>query len=235
MTLTNRPRRIVLVRHGESQGNIDDAIYETVPDHALTLTAKGVEQATEVGRRLRAYLKDEPVTLYASPYIRTRQTVAAMDLGVPLDDMRIEPRLREQDWANFQDAKDIADQRRLRDDYGHFYYRFTHGESGSDVYDRVSTFLESLWRYIEGEPVGPGRHPMSDQNLVIVTHGLTMRLFCMRWFHWSVEYFESLENPINGGHVVLVRQPDLRYKLETPFVQWDQAYIPTDRERSSWV
>ena len=36
---------------------------------------------------------------------------------------------------------------------------------------------------------------MSDQSLVIVTHGLTMRLFCMRWFHWSVEYFESLENP----------------------------------------
>jgi hypothetical protein len=76
---------------------------------------------------------------------------------------------------------------------------------------------------------------MSDQNLVIVTHGLTMRLFCMRWFHWSVEYFESLENPVNGGHVVLVRQPDLRYKLETPFVQWDQTYVPTDRERSSWV
>jgi broad specificity phosphatase PhoE len=92
-----------------------------------------------------------------------------------------------------------------------------------------------LWRYIEGEPVGPGRHPMSDQNLVIVTHGLTMRLFCMRWFHWSVEYFESLENPVNGGHVVLVRQPDLRYKLETPFVQWDQTYVPTERERTSWV
>ena len=38
MTETNRPRRIILVRHGESQGNVDDAIYETVPDHALTLT-----------------------------------------------------------------------------------------------------------------------------------------------------------------------------------------------------
>ena len=51
--------------------------------------------------------------------------------------MRIEPRLREQDWANFQDPADIAEQKRLRNEYGHFYYRFTHGESGSDVYDRV--------------------------------------------------------------------------------------------------
>jgi broad specificity phosphatase PhoE len=234
MALTNRPRRIVLVRHGESQGNVDDAIYETVPDHALTLTPKGVEQATAAGRRLRAYLKDEPVTLYASPYVRTRQTVAALDLGVPVEDMRIEPRLREQDWANFQDPADIAEQRKRRNEYGHFYYRFTHGESGSDVYDRVSTFLESLWRYIEADPAAPGGDPMSDQNLVIVTHGLTMRLFCMRWFHWSVEYFESLENPENGDYVALVRRRDLKYQLETPFVQWDRTYVPTERERSSW-
>ena len=114
MGVTNRPRRIVLVRHGESQGNVDDAIYETVPDHALTLTPKGVEQATEAGRRLRAYLGSEPVTVYASPYVRTRQTVEALGLGVPSEDVRIEPRLREQDWANFQDPADIAEQKRLR-------------------------------------------------------------------------------------------------------------------------
>jgi broad specificity phosphatase PhoE len=76
---------------------------------------------------------------------------------------------------------------------------------------------------------------MSEQNVVIVTHGLTMRLFCMRWFHWSVEYFESLENPVNGGHVVLLRQPDLKYRLEEPFVQWNRDYVPTARERSSWL
>jgi broad specificity phosphatase PhoE len=235
MGMSNRPRRILLVRHGESQGNVDDSIYETVPDHALSLTPTGVVQATEAGRRLRAYLGDEPVTMYASPYVRTRQTVEALALGVATEDVRIEPRLREQDWANFQDPADIAEQKRLRNEYGHFYYRFTHGESGSDVYDRVSTFLESLWRYIEAETPGLGGHRMSDQNLVIVTHGLTMRLFCMRWFHWSVEFFESLENPENGGFVVLTRQPDLKYQLETPFVQWNHAYVPTERERSSWV
>ena len=92
MGQTNRPRRIILIRHGESQGNIDDAIYETVPDHALTLTALGIEQATEAGRQLRAYLQDEPVTLYASPYVRTRQTVEALGLGVPIEDVRIDAR-----------------------------------------------------------------------------------------------------------------------------------------------
>jgi broad specificity phosphatase PhoE len=228
MAAASRPKRIVLVRHGESEGNLDDSIYETVPDHALSLTATGVEQAAATGGELRAYLAGEPVTMYASPYVRVRQTIEALDLGIPLDDVRIEPRLREQDWANFQDPQDISAQKKLRNDYGHFYYRFTHGESGSDVYDRVSTFLESLWRSFEAKPV-------VDQNLVIVTHGLTMRLFCMRWFHWSVEYFEALENPVNGSYVVLVRQPDLKYRLEQPFVQWDSRYAPTARELSSWA
>jgi hypothetical protein len=62
-----------------------------------------------------------------------------------------------------------------------------------------------------------------------------MRLFCMRWFHWSVEYFESLDNPANGQPVVLLRQEDLRYRLEAPFTQWDAAVVPTRRERASWL
>ena len=141
--------------------------------------------------------------------------------------MRVEPRLREQDWANFQDPADIAEQKELRDRYGHFFYRFTQGESGSDVYDRVSTFLESMHRNFET--------PLAPRNVVIVTHGLTMRLFCMRWFHWGVDYFESLDNPGNAQPVVLLRQADFRYRLEQPFTQWDPGVVPTERERSSWL
>ena len=51
-----RPRRIVLVRHGESAGNADDTVYEREPDHALALTEKGWQQAEETGKRLREVL-----------------------------------------------------------------------------------------------------------------------------------------------------------------------------------
>jgi broad specificity phosphatase PhoE len=227
VSLRHRPKRIILVRHGESEGNVDDTIYEHVPDHRINLTPRGVEQARRTGDKLRELLDGEPVHVYVSPYRRTRQTLEALGLPVAADDVRVEPRLREQDWANFQDPEDIAEQRALRDRYGHFYYRFTHGESGSDVYDRVSTFLESMFRKFET--------PRAPRNIVIVTHGLTMRLFCMRWFHWSVEYFESLENPENGQPVVLVRQPDFRYKLAEPFAQWDPSVEPTERERACWL
>ena len=53
-----------------------------------------------------------------------------------------------------------------------------------------------------------------------MTHGLTMRLFCMRWFHWSVEYFESLNNPDNAEVRTLVRTDVGKYELDKPFSQW---------------
>lgn len=221
-----RPQRIILVRHGESQGNADDSIYETVPDHALHLTELGREQVADAGRQLRELIGGETLRMWVSPYVRTQETAELLGLGVPRDDWRFEPRLREQDWANFQNPAKIKKEKALRNDYGHFWYRFAEGESGSDVYDRVSTFLESLHRNFDD--------PRMEQNVVIVTHGLTMRLFCMRWFYWSVEYFESISNPENGTFVVLNKQPDERYKLTRPFEQWDTSVVPTERERTSW-
>ncbi|GGN00978.1 phosphoglycerate mutase [Terrabacter tumescens] len=227
MSLEHRPNRIILVRHGESEGNLDDTIYERLPDHRIGLTPKGFEQARQTGTAIRDVLDGESVEVYVSPYVRTRQTLEALALPVADRDVRVEPRLREQDWANFQDPADIAEQKAQRDRYGHFFYRFREGESGSDVYDRVSTFLESMHRNFET--------PSAPRNVVVVTHGLTMRLFCMRWFHWSVEYFESLDNPENAQPVVLLRQPDFRYRLERPFTQWDAGVVPTERERASWL
>jgi broad specificity phosphatase PhoE len=226
MDLSRRPLRIVLLRHGESEANVDQAVFERVPDHAISLTANGREQAVAAGKELRVQFEEQPVRVYVSPYRRTLQTLDALGLDDLVETTREEPRLREQDWANFQDSQDIARQRKLRDDYGHFFYRFTDGESGADVYDRVSTFLETLHRDWDAKN--------SPRNVLIVSHGLTMRLFCMRWFHWSVQFFESLSNPGNAETRVLVRQPDYRYKLDRPIEQWND-HQPTERERSAWL
>lgn len=36
--------------------------------------------------------------------------------------------------------------------------------------------------------------PSHDLNLIIVSHGLTSRVFLMKWFKWTVEQFEHLNN-----------------------------------------
>ncbi|MEC4015860.1 histidine phosphatase family protein [Streptomyces sp. H27-D2] len=207
-----RPRRIVLIRHGESEGNIDDTVYEREPDHALSLTPTGLLQAEVAGARMRALFGDERVSAYVSPYRRTHQTFQALGLDPSRVRVREEPRLREQDWGNWQDRDDVRRQKAYRDAYGHFFYRFAQGESGADVYDRVGSFLESLWRSFED----PGHPP----NVLIITHGLTMRLFCTRWFHWTVAEFESLSNPGNAVSRELLLGADGRYSLDRPFEHW---------------
>ncbi|MBW5484912.1 histidine phosphatase family protein [Streptomyces bambusae] len=210
-----RPRRIVLLRHGESEGNIDDTVYEREPDHALRMTPAGRAQAMAAGARLREVFGDERISAYVSPYRRTLQTFRDLRLDPARVRMREEPRLREQDWGNWQDREDVQRQKAYRDAYGHFFYRFAQGESGADVYDRVGAFLESLYRSFEA--------PDHPPNVLLVTHGLTMRLFCMRWFHWSVAEFESLSNPGNGSTRMLLLGDDGRYRLDRPFERWTTA------------
>lgn len=216
MTL-GRPKRIVLVRHGESLANLDGGVYEHTPDHAIGLTPAGFEQGRRTGVKLRETFADEDVQVYVSPYIRAHQTLRALAIDDLTTRVAEEPRLREQDWANYQDSEDIARQKELRDRYGHFFYRFTDGESGADVYDRVSSFLETLHRQFARDDY--------PANALLVTHGLTMRLFCMRWFHWSVEYFESLNNPDNADIRMLVRTEEGKYELDQPFTQWVERRV----------
>jgi hypothetical protein len=49
-----------------------------------------------------------------------------------------DPRIREQDFGNYQDPDKIQQAKRDRHRFGAFYYRFPYGESASDVCSRNS-------------------------------------------------------------------------------------------------
>lgn len=46
------PKRIILVRHGESVGNVNEEAYATTPDWAIPLTENGKNQARHLGSQL---------------------------------------------------------------------------------------------------------------------------------------------------------------------------------------
>ena len=71
-----KPKRIILVRHGESEGNADREMYETTPDYKLNLTSLRRNQAVEAGNTIKSIIGNESVYAYVSPYYRTRQTYA---------------------------------------------------------------------------------------------------------------------------------------------------------------
>mmetsp|Transcript_13747 Transcript_13747/g.22694 ORF Transcript_13747/g.22694 Transcript_13747/m.22694 type:complete len:396 (+) Transcript_13747:185-1372(+) len=196
------PKVIYLVRHGQSEANLDYSILEKKADHRIELTDSGRQQALDVGHTLRERIGDQPIMFYVSPYLRAVQTYEGIITQFDNDKCRLflEPRLREQDFGNFQDPREMARAKLERKAHSNFYFRFPNGESGADVYDRVSTLLETLFRDFN--------KPGFPSVVVIVSHGLLMRLFLMRWYHWTVEFFESTENPGNCDLYLMSRKSD---------------------------
>lgn len=147
---TLRPKRIILIRHGESLGNVDDKAYVTTPDWKVPITPKGRNQANKAGETLNSLIDtDEFVFLYYSPYLRTRQTVDEIIKHLKpkqIISSREEPRISEQQFGNFQNVKDVLYAKQERHEFGRFYYRFKSGEAGLDVYSRVSSFISTLLR-----------------------------------------------------------------------------------------
>lgn len=208
-----KPKKIILIRHAESEGNADRSMYATKPDYALELSKKGIAQSENAGRELREIIKDESAFFYVSPFFRTRMTFEGIAKALDLEKIKWieEPRLREQEWGHLHDANTSGLIDMQRDAYGTFYYRIQDGESAADVYDRVSDFFGTLHRDFEKAD--------SAQNVIIVTHGMTLRLFLMRWFHWTVEQFEEIANPKNCEMVVLEMRESGKYKLEKPMAK----------------
>uniref|UniRef100_A0A6N2MQ59 Phosphoglycerate mutase-like protein AT74H n=1 Tax=Salix viminalis TaxID=40686 RepID=A0A6N2MQ59_SALVM len=219
--LPPRPRRIILVRHGQSQGNVDESVYTRIADPKISLTEKGKAQAEECGQRIREMIeKDEAddwkVYFYVSPYKRTRETLQNLARAFErsrIAGMREEPRLREQDFGNFQDRERMRAEKAIRMLYGRFFFRFPNGESAADVYDRITGFRETLRADIDIGRFQPPGEQSPNMNLVIVSHGLTLRVFLMRWYKWTVEQYEKLHNFGNGGVVVMERGFGGRYSL----------------------
>ncbi|KAL5121568.1 hypothetical protein ACEQ8H_000640 [Pleosporales sp. CAS-2024a] len=224
-----KPRMIILVRHAQSEGNKNRDIHQFIPDHRVKLTPHGITQAEEAGRQLRSMLKpDDTIQFFTSPYRRTRETTEGILRTLTADDpapspfprnkIKVfeEPRLREQDFGNFQPCS--AEMERMwqeRADYGHFFYRIPDGESAADAYDRVSGFNESLWRQFGDEDF--------PSVCVLVTHGLMTRVFLMKWYHWSVEYFEDLRNVNHCEFMIMKRSEDNgKFILQNELRTWSE-------------
>jgi len=202
-----RPKRIILVRHGESEGNLDRTRYQIIQDFALKLSPFGIQQAKQAGVQIKELLEEQKVHVYLSPFFRTRETFQYIRESITNNVTKAieDPRIREQDWGHLRHPDDNKGIIEERDSFSTFYFRIPDGESGADVYDRVSSFLDTLHRDFEKADF--------PENVLIVSHGLTIRLFLMRWFHWSVEEFENLHNPKNCQIIIMEKQADHHYIL----------------------
>ncbi len=107
--MRTRPKRIILVRHGQSEGNIDESAYTRIPDSKIALTEVGWKQAVQCGKKIRHVIESDheenwQVYFYVSPYRRTLQTLRGIGMAFErhrIAGVREEPRLREQDFGGY--------------------------------------------------------------------------------------------------------------------------------------
>lgn len=205
-----KPKRIILVRHGESEGNVEGTSYESIPDYALKLTENGKQQAKNAGEKINEIIGEESIHSYVSPFHRTRETFAHIESVIGAKNVKTieDSRIREQDWGNLRSYDNEKRIMKERGAYGIFYFHIENGESGANVYDRTSTFFEMVHRdFLRAD------YP---ENSLVVTHGVTLRILLMRILNWSVEEFEDVYNPENCEIFVLELNDKDEYELITP-------------------
>ena len=210
--------RIFLIRHGESEGNVDLSVYEKKPDHALDLTPKGAAMARASGKFLREYLTKlhgskealgHHVRMWVSPYARTRQTAENVlrelngSGGEPwVDSVRESPFLAEQDFGSFeghgggamQTYRAEFERNLIKKDYqGQFWSRWPNGESCFDVCVRMSAIFSDITAGFMMSP--KGRPPI--RTVIVVSHGVTIRAFIAAWCRYSPEWVAHTKNPPN--------------------------------------
>ncbi len=195
--------RIFLIRHGESVSNTGENYVARIPDHLVSLTETGKEQARKNGEWLANYCKEKGIDvtkarIWRSPYLRTRQTSEEFNKYLHITDIREDITLTEQqyglfdsvpeaDWARLY-PNEYAEYIRQQSNYGKFYARLPLGESPFDVAIRVHQFMGTIYRDYEKHGV---------DTLFVFTHGTTLRTFLLRWFHYSPEWYHEERNPKN--------------------------------------
>ena len=179
------PRGLLLVRHGESAGNVARLRAEaagtatvdiTERDMDVPLSPLGREQASALGRWLgRLPAGERPGVVYSSPYLRACDTARLVLEGAGPDAGDVafttDERLREREFGILDRLTRAGieerhpDQAHFRAHLGKFYHRPPGGESWADVALRVRTVIDSLTRDCCGERV------------LVVTHQVVVLLF----------------------------------------------------------
>lgn len=192
MEYTNRIEQVVLVRHGKTDQH--EALDPFTP-----INDEGRVQAELAGELLTpVWLKNASV--FCSSHLRCRQTYDLMSAHPAYSGMSVtyDPLLREVDYGPGSNWHDIEYELKCNDrkKVGKFYYRFKHGESPADAYIRACLFWESAHRQA---------HRSGKSNVLVVSHGMMIRLLVMRWMHWTPEMYEEIINPKNCHPVVITR------------------------------
>lgn len=191
--------KIYLVRHAQSQSNVDLSILKLQTNMAVELSSDGFKQAEETGKFLAEHIKKGKIKVWNSPYTRTRQTAYAIKETLKNNGEIFQEEesiyIAERQFGLVDDVdnytsyyKHEAKHYKLHKEHSHdFFARPPLGESPFDMCMRLDFFIRTI---LSSE---------SDvEHHIIVSHGAAIRGFIM--MHQKQKYEEyNCPNPYNAS------------------------------------
>lgn len=240
------PVDLVLVRHGESEGNVANKRSRRGDNSAFTktfrnrhssqwrLTDRGKEQARVAGRWIRDTIGRHFDRCYVSEYLRAMETAALLKL--PGAEWYKEFYLRERDWGELDVMPDDERRRRFagalrKREADSFFWTPPGGESMAQLCLRVDRVLNTLHR------------ECSDMKVIIVCHGEVMWAFRVRLERMSQGRFIALDEStrpadhIHNCQVIHYTRRDPGTDALLRRYDWMRSVCPTDPKKSFnlWV
>jgi broad specificity phosphatase PhoE len=214
------PQSLVLIRHGESEGNVANAkarangalrLDISVNDAGVPLSDLGRDQAQALGRWFGGWPRDErPTALVVSPYTRASQTaeIAMKEAGLAGLPTSIDERLRDREQGQLDRLTaagvraSYPEEAQRRAYLGKFWYRPPGGESWADVATRVRAALLEL------------RLTAADERILIVTHDVPLILFRYVIERLSTDEVVALAGQVANCSVTTFRAGTVGLRLE---------------------
>ncbi|MFE7744070.1 histidine phosphatase family protein [Nocardia sp. NPDC057455] len=160
--------RLILVRHGETEGNVAKLLDTRIP--GLPLTERGAAQAKMFGENLLR----PPKVLFSSAALRARQTASYIEAATGVAAMVLdglhEVQAGDLEGEHSEDAHRTFQQIYRAWHEGDLTLRVPGGESAQDVLDRFLPVVAELRNtYLTPDDHGHG-------DVMVVSHGAAMRL-----------------------------------------------------------
>ena len=238
------PRNLILMRHGQSEGNVVSKMdkkgdqsaftdeFKLRPSHTWRLTDMGIWQAQQASQWIHQEFNDLlPFDGHlVSWYHRAMETAYYLNLPDAL--WRPYYHLREQDWGMFDVMPNSQREEMLplewaRRKQNRLYWTAPGGESMADLTVRLMTILGTLHREFAGKDV------------IIVCHGAVMWAFRVLLERMSEARYMELDNskdPYDQIHNCQIIQYS-RVSPETgdlnPYLRWCRSVCPWDMTKSS--
>ncbi len=197
--MSTQNTRILLVRHGESEGNVDISKYIEKGDSKVGLTDRGWQQAIGTGGFLGQFYNRNGIekwpVLFLSPYQRTRETLSGILHGMG-DAIPGQPKLYE-DWRLSEKFFGAASLLELPHPDMDPAVVATLKKMSKLIYPNDSLSAKNIFgestkdtrAMVKGLIDGTLRRDMDrgENEFLFVVHGAVIQAFIMNWMHIRIE------------------------------------------------